>query len=365
MSSDYGYINARIRAMRSLLFREEDYLEALRLRHLDEFSSYLSSQPSYVTDLRYALTSLPARFACDEGLKLNLCRIFRKILGFCEGEPKRLIAFLLTHWDIYNLKTIIRGITSFKDKIEIIRALIPAGRWDLEFLSRLAEAGDLKALALRLRSVPTLSLSNGLANNLAVSSEDDFEKELAGLINGSQGTPLEILENSLQEVYFKKAKDHLEKGNNNAHLVWDYLSLQIDFLNILSVLRKITQASASINFIQGGRLPEGFLKDLSLLKSVEGALKSCERSSYSWLSQEGLNLYKRSQRLSSLERVFKKRQLSFCSKLYTTGDPLSIGIPLAFINFKENEIGNLRFIGKAIHFGIPQDKVLEEIIFAG
>lgn len=350
MSDDYGYINARVRAMESFLLKEADYEEALRQKTQDGFISFLSSLPSYAQDLRQVLTISPQRFICDEALKLNLCRIFRKIFKFSEGEPKRLIIILLTHWDIYNLKTIIRGIISFKDKAEIIQTLIPAGRWDLEFLKRIAESKSLKALA----------------NNLTIlSSEDDFEKELAELISDSQDAPLEILENSLQEVYFREAQEYLSKRNGNAKTLLDYLSLKIDFLNILSILKKIVQTRKSINFIKGGRLPEAFLKDLSSLKSVEDVLETCGESPNKWLAQEGLQLYRRDQRLSSLERLFKKREFFFCSKLYSTADPLSIGIPLAFINFKENEINNLRFIGRAIHFGMPLGLVKEEITFAG
>src|SRR3989338_3781639 len=147
MSDDYGYINARIRAMKSFLLKEDDYLAALRQKTQDEFIYFLSSLPVYSQDSRKASVEQPPDARCDEVLKSNLCRIFRKIINFCEGEPKRLIIILLTPWDIYNLNTIIRAILNHKAKDDVIRALIPAGRWEPDFLDRLAYATDLKGLA--------------------------------------------------------------------------------------------------------------------------------------------------------------------------------------------------------------------------
>lgn len=349
MSNDYGYINARIRALKSFLLKKEDYLEAARQRTPDEFISFLLSRPSYSDDMRKILSLQATRFAPDEALKLNLCRIFRKILKFCDGEPKALILILLTPWDIHNLHTIIRGILSIKNKDEIVASLIPAGRWDLEFLTRLAEAKDLKTLA----------------DNLAASTEEILVKEFARLIKKySQALPLETLENSIIEAYFEKARDKLGQGNNNTKIILDYLSLKVDFFNIVLALKNIGQ-DAKINFLTGGKVKKEFLQDILQLKSVEDALRNFEQSPYPWLGSEGLNLYKRTQRLSSLERLLRKRFFSFCFNLYLRGDPLSIGIPLAFINFKDNEVNNLRLLSKAIYFGIPKDPLREELIFAG
>ena len=351
MSDDYGYINARIRAMRSFLLKEEDYLEALREKTPDEFNSFLSSRASYAQDFQESLITQSVSSLGDEALKLNLCRIFKKMLRFSEGEPQKLMLILLGWWDIYNLKTIIRGILGFKDKTEIIQALIPAGRWDLEFLKQLAGSKDLKALA----------------NNLVMRGEDGFEKELACLIRGySEDPSLEILENSLQEIYFKRAQESLSKGNRNARIIWDYLILKIDFLNISSVLKNIPDLhSEGLKFIPFGALSDAFLKDLMSLKSITDALQRFTHSCYPWLASEGLDLYKRTLRLSSLERLLEKKLFSFAYDLYVRGDPLSMSIPLAFINFKENEISNLRLIGKAIHFKLPQDLLKEELVYAG
>ncbi len=349
MSDDYGYINARIRAMKSFLLREEAYLEALKQKTQDEFISFLSSQASYANDFRQILTNPPAGFLCDEALKLNQCRIFKKIIRFSEGEPKTLILILLIPWDIYNLKTIIRGILGFQAQEEIIGALIPAGKWEMEFLKRLIKSKDLKTLA----------------DTLVTFSEDGFEKEFANLIRDySQDTPLALLENALKELYFRKAYEYLSKKKGNAKIALNYISLQIDFLNILLVLKNVIYLAPEVKFIQGGRLQEGFLKDLIKLKSIEEVLKTFEYTPYPWLAKEGLDLYKRTQRLSSLERLLRNRLFLFCSDLYMRGEPLSISIPVAFINFKENEITNLRLISKAIQFRIPQELIKGELIYA-
>lgn len=259
MSSDYGYINARIRAMKSFLLREEDYLGAMRQRTLGEYTSFLSSMPAYAGDLKKVMH-------CDEGLNLNSSRIFKKIIDFCDDKPKKLIQRLLAY--------------------------------------------------------------------------------------------LKILEKKLYETYFKEVFESISSTDSDEKIVSDYLSIQVDFVNIRLVLLN----SKPLNI--RGKLTEEFLKDLINLRTPEDILSRFGDSVYPWLAEEGLDLYKSTKKLSSMERLFRNRLFSYCFSLYTSGDPLSIGIPLAFINFKENEIYNLRLIGEAISFGMPMNLVKEELIYA-
>ncbi len=352
MSNDYGYINARIRAMKSFLLQAEDYSLALSQRTEDDFLGFLSGLSSYANDVRQMERNPSTKSVCDGALKFNLCRMFRKLIKFCAGEPQELILILLKRWDLYNLKSIIRGILNQKDKTQILQALIPAGKWDTEFLERLLENKDLKSLGLTL---------------LGIGEPDFFAEEFAKVLIGfSPDEPLEVLENALLAAYFRKAIDFLlNQKNINARIVLDYLSLKIDFLNILLVLRKITHPKRSVTVVKGGRIPIRFLENLISLNSLEDALKSFADSTYPWVNKEGLDLYKRTQSLSSLERLFESKLFSFCSHLYIKGNPLSISIPLAFINFKENEVKNLRLIGKAASFGIAKDLIRGELIYAG
>lgn len=347
MPSDYGYINARIRAMKSFLLKESDYQEAFRQKTLDEFSAFLSSLPAYANDLQKIPLEQPLNLRCEEALKLNLCRILRKIINFIEGEPKKLILACLGAWDLYNLKTIVRGILGFHNSDQILEAIVPAGRWDFAFLSALAFAKDLKELT----------------NILLASTDGSLERDFASAIRDfSCGQSLELLENSLQELYFKNALESSSDKDYNSRIILDYLCLEIDISNIILVLKH--PLSTQLRFIKGGSLSEAFLKDLTRLKSPEEILKGFAGSDYGWLAQEGLDLYQRTQRLSSLERLLKNKLFSFCLKLYTSSDPLCVGIPLAFINFKENEINNLRLVSKAIFYHLPTDLIRSEIIYA-
>lgn len=350
MSDDYGYINARIRAMKSFLLKEEEYQEALRQDSPEEFCAFLSGRPSYTNDLQEA-SSLAAKSRYDEALRANLCRIFQKIIRFCSGEPKKMILVLLMYYDIYNLKAIIRGILNYKSKDEITQVLIPAGKWDLAFLSKLAELKGLKALAA----------------NIASGADSDLENGFAKLIrNYTPETPIEILENSIDKFYFEKAAQYLSAGGVNAGILSGYLSLKVDFSNILSALKKISQGTnTEFGIMPAGKLRKDFFQDMLKYKSVESALKIFENSVYPWLAGEGLQLYQRRQKLSSLERLFKRKIFQYSLRLYRQGDPLSMSIPLGFINFKENEINNLRLIGESLYFGIPKDAIKNELIFAG
>lgn len=347
MSCDYGYINARLRAMKSFLLKEEDYHEAMRQDSLEGFTAFLSGRPSYANDFQ-EVSLEPLKSRGHEALKLNLCRIFRKIIKFCDGKPERLIGILLKSYDMHNLKAIIRGISGHKDKSEIISALIPAGQWGPEFLNRMSESKDLKELT----------------DNIGGSIDNDFERGLALLIrNYTTDKQGDILGNTIDEFYFRQTFETLNDRDTNNGIILDYLRLKVDFLNIILALGKVFYGTGA-GFIPGGRLNRNFFDNTRSLKSVEDFLKIFESSPYPWLASEGLDLYKRRQRLSSIERLLKRKIFYFCLSSSKRGDPLSISIALAFINFKENEINNLRLISQAVSFGMKRELIKEEVIYA-
>ena len=65
----------------------------------------------------------------DRAFNRNMVKEFTKIRNFFEGRPHELVGILLARWDLYNLKTILRGKQALVPNSEIIRALMPMGIW--------------------------------------------------------------------------------------------------------------------------------------------------------------------------------------------------------------------------------------------
>jgi len=145
MSSDYGYINARVRGLRSRLLDRKAIEDFWNAKGIDDVIQKLKG-----TDFGLQLDQLSSTYsglaliehALSENLSLNL----RKMLDFSSGEPNRLIKILLRKWDANNLKSLLRGKHSGATSQEVADALVPAGELGRTLLYRLNETENVKHL---------------------------------------------------------------------------------------------------------------------------------------------------------------------------------------------------------------------------
>ena len=146
MSSDLGYINARVRGLKSQLLGPEFYNDALGATDFRAFTSSLSQSP-YMRDLEEAGARYEGLGAVDAALATNFYRTTRSILTFSDGRAERLIAVLLLRYDLANLKAIARAKHAGREYEDVRNALLPAGRLKPAVLETIAGAPDLPAAA--------------------------------------------------------------------------------------------------------------------------------------------------------------------------------------------------------------------------
>jgi len=110
MSADFGYINARIRGMKTRLLEPSFFQEALAgegFRGLVQ-SLALSSYGSELETAQAAYPDAPLR-AVDEAVGRNFHHTTRSLLTFSSGPAREQIALLLMRYDVQNLKAIARA----------------------------------------------------------------------------------------------------------------------------------------------------------------------------------------------------------------------------------------------------------------
>jgi hypothetical protein len=69
--------------------------------------------------------------------------------------------------------------------------------------------------------------------------------------------------------------------------------------------------------------------------------------------------------LTELERDLERRRIADAAALLSSGDPLTIDVPLAFTAAKLAEAKNLRLMGEAGARGISSDVVRREMLWPG
>src|SRR5690554_3821347 len=126
MSADYGYINARVRGMRSRLLGPTFYQAALDATDFRAFTATLAQTP-YMRELEEAQARTEGLAAVDQAVARNFYNTARRLLSFSDGRPHDLIEVLLLPFDLANLKAIARGKHAGKGLEEIQGSLFPAG----------------------------------------------------------------------------------------------------------------------------------------------------------------------------------------------------------------------------------------------
>lgn len=346
---DYGYSNARLRGMRSKLLRTEA-LE--RLTQADDIHQLIQElmQTQYGPDLEEAL--LMGRDAANVAVALrhNLIRTYGKVFDFMNAEAKDICATLLGRWDVFNLKSIIRGKHVDLPAGEVGEGLFPVGS---------LKQVDLDGLLLQsdIRGVIDTASTWGLPQAPAMRE---------GYVEYQKTGELADLELALDRYYSTWAAKRLSRRGRNYEMGRRILGIQIDTLNLIMVFRaareNLEPQQSQEYFLLGGRdVGIDFYTRLAALSDVDEILDELRATRFGKLMDDAALHYVETMSIATFERALEDY---FTRKVIAVGstDPLGVGIPLAYLWSKQNEVTNVRIITKATEIGIPADRTRKELI---
>jgi V/A-type H+-transporting ATPase subunit C len=128
----YAYTNTRVRVMKSKLIDPIEYSKLMKMS-LDQIARYLQ-ETDYKKEIDLLGTKYEEANLIEYAINQNLANSFKKILNFSLKDSRKTINFFLKKYDVWNIKTILRGKQSKENAEEIIQDLIPAGELKEEFL---------------------------------------------------------------------------------------------------------------------------------------------------------------------------------------------------------------------------------------
>ena len=73
-----------------------------------------------------------------------MVRAYRKVLSFLDPKARKLLSTLLGRWDVFNIKTILRGAHNHVPLDEITSSFFPAGYLGEDELEALARLDDVR-----------------------------------------------------------------------------------------------------------------------------------------------------------------------------------------------------------------------------
>ena len=346
---DYGYANARIRGMKSRLL-DEAFMEGLIAA--PDMNSLIQdmSDTEYGSDLDEALIRGRTAASIDDALKNNLVRTYRKVHGFLNEEARFIVTALLGRWDVFNVKTILRGKHMHLRAEEIAEGLLPAGALSRVDLDAFTMLPDVKA-------VVDTAATWGLA--LAPAMREGYVAYL-------QSGELADLELALDRYYSRTANALLASRRANSKIARDILGMQIDTMNLVMVFRLQKADLESINveefFLEGGRsISADLYRELAVMSDVDEVLDRLKGTPYGLTLDEAVLKYLEENSISIFERALEDYHMRKALAV-GRGDPLGIGVAIAYLWAKQNEITNLRIIVKGKSVGMPIERVRGELI---
>ncbi|MFH1240193.1 MAG: V-type ATPase subunit, partial [Candidatus Diapherotrites archaeon] len=219
-SSGYAYTNTRVRVMKSKLLTSETYQKLLKMQP-DEITRYLEE-----TEYKKEIDQLAAKYEginlIEYGLTQNLENTFNRIHNFSIGLSRDQIKLYLKKWDIWNVKTILRGKYANASKDEIINSIVAAGSSPLSFWENVIDKAN------NVRDVIEMMHGNPFYEELKQNSAD-----------------LGKMEDILDRFYYQFVLEHAEPELKK------YIVQEINTINTLNSLR--TERLGDYNYwIDGG-----------------------------------------------------------------------------------------------------------------
>jgi V/A-type H+-transporting ATPase subunit C len=349
-TKDYGYGNARTRGMKSRLLGASFFEELMAQADLSKMIQLLL-QTEYGPDLESRLIQGHTAAVVDDALKDNMVRTFGKIMKFINDEAKLLSATLLGRWDLFNIKTIIRGKHMKLSSEAIIDSLLPVGEMTEVELKELANQEDVLAVidTLWTWGVP-----------YSVPLRDVMQEYVAN-------SDLSVLELALDRYYSEWAAQRLKSRKDNYQMARLILGLQVDSTNLVTAFRLLKADTSTMDvkrlFLPGGvHVSEDLFVTLTSMSDVDEVIAALKGTPYATQLEKVLVNYMDANSISVLERALEDYVMR---KALGSGfgDPLGFGVMVSYLYAKQNEVTNLRIIVKGNAVGMPADRMRKELIF--
>jgi len=330
----YAYIVARVRAMKGKLIPKEMYPKFINME-IPEITRFIG-ESEYKKDVDELGKKYKGTDLFEHALNQNLALTYRKLMEVSPDEANYLITEYLRYWDIWNIKTIIRGKFSGASEEDILEDVVSAGQ-------------------LRYRDLTELIKIQTVEGVIAALAKTPYYPALIGY-NGV----LADIENNLDKLYYSGL---VTAGiTSKDKLFSKFLKTEIDLKN-LKILFRMKRADMEREEIQKLLIPGGMeLKgsDLARLASLSFPefVRALEEFSY-WEAIRDISNDLNS--LTNIETRLDKYGILYATRI-SYYYPLSILPVLDYIVSKKIEVDNLRMIVRGKEANLSEDIIKAHLV---
>lgn len=330
----YAYIVARVRAMKGKLIPKDMFPKFINME-IPEITRFIG-ESEYKKDVDELGKKYKGTDLFEHALNQNLAFTYRKLMEVSQDEANYLITEYLRYWDIWNIKTIIRGKFSGANDEEILEDIVSAGQ-------------------LRYRDLTDFIKIQTVEGVIAALAKTPYYPALVGY----KGVLAEI-ENNLDKLYYSGL---VTAGiNSKDKLFSKFLKTEIDLKN-LKILFRMKRAGMEREEILKLLIPGGMeLKesDLARLSSMSFPefVRALEEFSY-WEAIRDISNDLNS--LTNIETRLDKYGILYATRI-SHYSPLSILPVLDYIVSKKIEVDNLRMIVRGKETQLSEDTIKAHLV---
>jgi len=339
--SNYPYVCARVKAKKSFLLSKDAYHRMLGM-DLSEIGRYLGE-----TQYRDEIASLSGKYSgatlIEIGISQNLAKTYSDVISYAGGHLKEVIAEYLHRWDIYNIKTIIRGKVTKAPIEEIREILIQAGSLKPELINQLIQASSNEEIMETLRKQSVVYV--------------DEELFRTALTTGK----LAALEDALDKEYYLSLLKSIKETTVAEKRLSDFIRREIDIVNLKVLFKLKLEGAAGESmgqyFVMGGmEFKSDRLAKLAAAPSMKEIIDDIRQSSYSEYILPELEEFEDKKDVSSLLRAMDKALIEIAGK-FSHLYPLSVLPVLDYVLRKKTEVDNIRIIARGKESGLDPELI--------
>ncbi|MDO9518100.1 MAG: V-type ATP synthase subunit C [Methanosarcinaceae archaeon] len=338
-SSNYAYFATRVRAMKSKLLPKEIYPRLMNMG-ISEITRFIG-ESGYKQEIDELARTYSGVDLIEHGLNKNLAETFTKLINISEGEPNYLLTEYLKNYDVWNLKTILRGKYYDASTDEIKESLVSAGQFSYTFLSELAGKSSYGEVIAALEGTEYHSILK------------DYDE-----IN------LSVIENRLDKMYYDGLFNIIgESKSKDRKLFATFIKTEIDIKNLKTLFRlKKAEVDSDeiLDLIIDGGLELSIKNIKKLLPlSYHDFIQALNKYSY-WNSISDA-VTSDTGSLINVETQLTKHSLKSASS-FSHVYPLSIVPIMDYIISKRNEVNNLRIITRGKAANLSDDVIRNQLV---
>ncbi len=343
---NYSYVTARVKAKKSLLISKDNYPKLL-LMDLNEIGRFLG-ETQYKVEMTELATKYDGVNLIELGTSKNLARVFTDILEYSKGDLRDMLESYLKRWDMWNIKTVLRGKYYGASTEDIQEDIVAAGKFSEEYINVLISLETVEDVLKELKSKEGLVIPDGIV------AEYNETKTLAPL------------EDYLDRLYYDDVLECVKCRNKAERLFKQFLRKEVDITNLMTLLKLkkegLTPEKPEKYFIEGGEeLDIKTLVGLSKAESMDQVVSELTKYSYYAETKEALEEFKQTGSLSAVALAMQ-RQLLRSSEKFSHIYPLSVLPILDYMLRKKQEVDNIRIIARCKESELGPDQIKKLLV---